>query len=117
MSELTHSNAKTGDLRWQLLTTASAVALLASAVAHGAYGAEDSDRPTVWVELGGQLERIDTTQEVFAPEFVLAHENAPYNAVSPLTAQRLPRYGFGGEGRIGFAPAGTDWTFSAAIRF
>ena len=117
MSELTHSNAKAGDLRWQLLTTASALALLTSVVGQGAQAGEDADRPTVWIELGGQLERIDTSQAVFAPDFVLAHENAPYNSVSPLTAQRLPRYGFGGEGKISFAPSGTDWTFSAAIRF
>jgi hypothetical protein len=117
MSELTHSNAKTGDLRWQLLTTASALALLTSVIGHSVHAAEDADRPTVWVELGGQLERIDRGQEIFAPGFVVAHETAPYNTVSPLTAQKLPRYGFGGEGKITFAPAGSDWTMSAAIRF
>jgi len=117
MSEHTYPKNQKGDLRWQLLTTASAVALLASAVAHDAHAAEDSDRPTMWVELGGQLERIDRSETVFAPDFVLAHETAPFNAVSPLTAQRPPRYGFGGEGKIVFAPAGSDWTLSAAIRF
>ena len=107
MSELTHSNAKAGDLRWQLLTTASALALITSVIGQGAQAGEDADRPTVWVELGGQLERIDTSQAVFAPDFVLKHETAPYNTVSPLTAQRLPRYGFGGEG---------DWKTSALLR-
>lgn len=117
MSELTQSKNQTSDLRWHLLTTASALALLTSIMGQSAHAAQDADRPTVWVELGGQLERIDTSQGVFAPGFVLAHEAAPYNLVSPLTAQRLPRYGFGGEGKITFAPTGTGWTLSAAIRY
>lgn len=117
MSELTQSKSQTSDLRWHLLTTASALALFTSVMGQGAHAAEDGDRPTVWIELGGQLERIDRAETVFAPDFVLAHETAPFNAVSPLTAQRPPRYGFGGEGKITFAPTGSDWTLSAAIRY
>jgi len=114
MSELITTGPR-ADIRVRLLATASALSLLAAAASQAK--AEDSDRPTVWIELGGQLERIGGSSEVFAPDFVLLHENAPYNAVSPLTAQRAPRYGFGGEGKIAFTPRGTDWTFSAAIRF
>ncbi|HTO39537.1 MAG TPA: hypothetical protein VL026_01065 [Rhizomicrobium sp.] len=117
MSELINTCHNGHDLRWHLLTTASAFALLTSVIGQSAHAAEDSDRPTVWIELGGQLERIDTSQTVFAPGFVLTHETAPFNAVSPLTAQRLPRYGFGGEGKITFAPTGSDWALSAAIRY
>lgn len=114
MSEL-NTTGPHADIRVRLLATASALSLLAAVASQAK--AEDSDRSTVWIELGGQLERIGTISDVFAPDFVLLHEAAPYNKVSPLTAQRPPRYGFGGEGKIAFTPRGTDWTFSAAVRF
>ena len=45
--------------RWQLLTTVSALALLASVSMGDAKAAdEEADRPTVWIELGGQPENM-----------------------------------------------------------
>jgi hypothetical protein len=40
-----------------------------------------------------------------------------YSVVSPIEAQRPPRYAVGGEGKISFQPEGSSWIFSAAIRY
>jgi len=117
MSELiTTANHK--DLRWHLLTTVSMASLLVAASAIGnPASAEDADRPTVWIELGGQLEAIGGKEDAYAPPFTLANLNRPLNAASPLSAQKPPAYSFGGEGKISFEPKGTDWVFSAALRY
>ena len=116
MNELIASPGTRGDIRWQLLATASAFALCGT-VFTSAAEAQDATRPAVWIELGGQLERVQAQQEVFAPTFTLAHLDAPYNFVSPLEIQRPPRQAFGGEGKISFQPKGTDWVFSAAVSY
>jgi hypothetical protein len=117
MSELIDARPKGGDSRWQLMATASALALLTSVSMTGASAADDADRASVWVELGGQLERIDGGESVYAPEFVVKNDAAAYNLVSPLSMRAAPRYGFAGEGKLTFAPQGTDFVFTAAARF
>ena len=102
------------DFRWQLLTTVSSLALLASMYSIQDAKAEDADRPTVWIELGGQLEQMNGGQEPFAPSFAL---NMPNTFFSPLNAQKSPQYFFGGEGTISVEPDGSDWVFSASVRF
>jgi hypothetical protein len=73
------------------------------------------DRPTVWIEVGTQLERLTSGQESFAPPFVSALLENPFT--SPRKVQQPPLYSFGQEGRISFAPGTSDWIFSAAIRY
>lgn len=116
MSELI-TNAGGKNFRWQLFTTVSAASLaLASAAAHAQAG-EDASHPTVWIELGGQLEAIGGKPDLFTPPFVAAHLDAPYNSVSPVDATHPASNGFGGEGRLSFRPEGSDWVFSAAVRY
>ncbi|HEV2560555.1 MAG TPA: hypothetical protein VGT78_00305 [Rhizomicrobium sp.] len=111
----TTNNMSRHDLHWQLLVTVSAAALLASV--YGAGEAEaagnDSDRPQLWIELGGQLEQMTNGQEPFAPAFVA---NIPDTLFSPLNVEKPLRYSFGGEGGISFEPRGSDWALSASIR-
>ena len=68
MSELITQRPGLSDFRWRLLATVSALTLLALTVSEA--NAEDSDRPTVWIELGGQLSRLENSQEPYAPPFV-----------------------------------------------
>lgn len=118
MSELMNTGNMRSDLRWQLLATVSALALIGPIVSEtSALAADDPARPTVWIELGGQLERTDGGEEPFAPPFVTTNLNNAYNTQSPLSAERRSRYSFGGEGKITFEPEGTDWIFSAGIRY
>ncbi len=117
MSELNTTKNPTANLRWHLLTTASALALLASVVAGGAASASETDRPTVWLELGGSLQRIGGGEAPFAPDFTINSAGLPLNKVSPLSLQRLPRYAVDGDASISISPQGTDWSFVAAVRY
>jgi len=112
MSELIEIRAAN---RWKLMATVSAAALLAHLHANEAR-AEDTDRPTVWIELGGQLEAINGMKDVYAAPFIVNHLNAPYNLESPLNEGQVGS-AFGGEGKISFQPTGSDWILSAAVRY
>ena len=110
----------------RLLATTSSLALLCSAVA-----AEASEtQPTVWIELGGQLERVDGGQEAYAPPFSSSIEAADTicnpdkgncgetaGFTNPAVFQRPPHYSNGGEAKISFDPQGTDWHFSVGLRY
>jgi len=114
MSELAKTNRR--DFRWELLTTASALALITH-VSSTAANAETTDRPTVWLELGGQLETVQGREDIYAAPFILRNLDMPVNAVSPTTAQHPPLHAFDGEGKLLFEPTDSDWVFSAAVRF
>jgi len=120
MSELKNISctAKTG--RIQLLATASTATLLAAVLCAGVAEAFDGDlgNPTVWIDLGGQLERVDGGQQPYAPPFTLISPTpAPYIPNSPLALQHPGRYSYGGEVKISVHPHGDDWVFNAAIRY
>jgi iron complex outermembrane recepter protein len=104
-------------IRWKLLSTVSAAALIASACMAQASG-NDADRPLIWIELGGQAENIAGQGEVFAPAFLAAYPNSSvlWNGVTPLQAQKPPKFSFGEEGKISFQPKDSDWVFAAAVR-
>lgn len=104
------------NLREHLLFGVSTLALLLSAGGvEVARGAEDADRPVVWIELGGQLERYHEAADPFSAPF--GSVIPPFVTVSPSEIQRAARYANGAEGKISFEPSGTDWVFSASVRF
>lgn len=113
MSELIGTQELKVQIR--LLTSVSMCALLGAAlVASDAASAED-DHPTVWIELGGQLERTVAPQQLFSPLFF---DGAPSPVLAPMVdAQKSPQYAIGGEGKITLEPNGSDWVFSASIRY
>jgi iron complex outermembrane recepter protein len=117
MSELINTSADRAIFRRQLLATVSALALLAAVNVHDAKADDrDADRPTVWIELGGQMENISGQGEIFAPPFLAANPaSTVLQKESPLQAQKPP-LGFDEEGKISFQPEGSDWIFSAAAR-
>jgi hypothetical protein len=111
MSELMNTKEQSSG-KWHLLTSVSAAALIALFPQSASAG---DDRPTVWIEVGAQLERLTNGQESFAPLFVTPLLENPFTP--PAEVQRPPRYSFGQEGRISFQPEGSDWSFTAAIRY
>ncbi len=120
MSELMNVNHGAGSFRWELLATVSALALSTvvampqAVVAHE----DDRDRPTVWIEVGGQLERNDGIGAPFTPPFTLFKPTPPtFETGSPIDVQHSPRYSKGAEAAITIEPSGTDWSFSASIRY
>jgi len=119
MSELmTTSNRRA--IRWQLLSTASAMALLASVYTTGEVSAADNDpdRPTFWIELGGELQHVEGQGDNFPVGFLSTYPDSPVlQKVTPLQAQNPPPFNFGEDGKITFQPEDSDWVFSAAVRY
>ncbi len=119
MSELSSTRNDSREFRWQLLATVSAVALLASFTMRDAKAADqDADRPTVWIELGGQLERAAGQGNSFAPGFLTTYQNSPVlQPTTPLQAQNPPPFSFAEDGKISFQPNGWNWIFFAAVNY
>jgi hypothetical protein len=112
MSELIQQK-KARFSKWHLLTGVSALALIANAALP--VQAEESNRPTFWIELGAQVEKVDGGQEHFAPPFTSSFVSNGFTPVEVV--QRPPRYSNGAEGKITFAPEESSWVFSAALRY
>jgi hypothetical protein len=114
MSELANSR-NGGTFRRHLLATASAVALTAYISLTSAAIAEDGERPTVWIELGGQLDRLSNAQQQFSPAFLPSFKQPGLS--SALNVQNAPSNAFGEEGKITLAPDDSAWVFSASVRY
>ncbi len=115
MSELINARSRNGKYRHDLLINVSVLALMGITFASTGASAADADRPTVWIEIGGQLERVDSPQTSFEPPFF---EFAQPKVLDTMTgALRPSRYSVGGEGKVTFLPQATDWVFSAAVRY
>ena len=118
MSELIQKYDNRADIRWKLLTGASALALTAYIASASGAGAEGTDHPQIWVELGGQMEMMNSFSSPFtAPFTLLTPTPDPYKGESPTSAQRTPRYAIGLDGKISFQPENSDWMFSAGIQY
>jgi len=117
MSELTTEQMTAANLRRYWLATASSLILAASiGSANSAVAASGEDgRPTLWIELGSQLERVDGGQNLFMPPFSDSIVEAGFE--SPAVAQTPPRYAFGGEVKLTLTPEGTDWVAFVAVRY
>src|SRR5690242_2940599 len=105
MSELVTRNIARSQFRLRLLATVSALALatrLPAAQAHD----DESDHATVWIELGGQLERMDGGQDAVMPPFLLTQPRPAFEVEPPAITQKLPRYAVGGEAKLTFTPRG-----------
>jgi iron complex outermembrane receptor protein len=114
MSELINNWDDRATVRWKLLVSVSALVLTAVISSPRAACAEDTDRPFVWIELGGQYSLLDDGQERYAPPFLPL---LPASLPSPLTAQKLPGGSLDWNGKISFEPDGSDWVFSAGITY
>jgi len=116
MSELITTQNQTRETRWRLLSTVSSLAL-AITLAAPAHATDDADRPTVWIELGANLNRIQGGETPFLPPFLNTGDPRPFETVPSAAIQRPSRYSFGGEGKISFQPHGSDWSLMAAVRY
>ncbi|HTO40763.1 MAG TPA: hypothetical protein VL026_07285, partial [Rhizomicrobium sp.] len=126
MSELI-SNETHSHISRHLLTTVSALALVAYMSSATVAKAEDASRPTLWIELGGQMESLQGVSRPFNAPFMAVQpvpspEGADYkvfpDAYDPALFSRVMhplRHAFGFEGSLIFQPQSSDWTVSAAI--
>jgi hypothetical protein len=115
MSELIHVS-ENSVIRRHLLASASAAVLLAYVSLGDTAQAAGSDRPTVWLELGGQMESIQGSTGPFTAAFMALPSDA-YDRGKLTGEQRSARFAFGFEGKAVVQPQGSDWSFSAAIRY
>jgi len=116
MSELMNMSVGRKNFRRRFLTTVSVLALLGSV--YGASEAkavdDDGDHPTVWIELGGQLSRLNDAQEAFSPSVMAAR---PSIFAPSQKFERMPIYSIDENGKVSFQPDGSDWAFSASVRY
>jgi len=119
MNELIIAAKPRKSIHWQLLSTACILALFTAVTSQTASAApDDADHSTVWIELGGQLERISGQGQPFTPGFVTDYADSPaFAAGSAIQSQRNPRYSKGLEGKVTLTPQGSDWSFSAALLY
>jgi hypothetical protein len=115
MSELINKRVTNWNFRRQLLGSASALAFICGVQQAGA--ADDADHPTVWIELGGQLSSLSTSETKFAPDFLFDTPRPAPQTVSPLSVGHLPRRSVDWDAKVSFEPTGSDWSFSAGIRY
>ncbi|HVP86135.1 MAG TPA: Lpg1974 family pore-forming outer membrane protein [Rhizomicrobium sp.] len=108
MSELI-DNKKTQS-RLQFLATASAIALLG----YTAGAAAQNDEPQLWIELGGQLTRLDVGQETFSPAFP---QTRPAMFAPSTDYEELPHQSVDETGKLSFRPKGSSWSFSGGVRY
>jgi len=116
MSELIQKNDNRATIRWKLLTGASALALTAYVSSTALARAEDTNQPQIWIELGGQLNRLQDGQETFAPVFPNSPSRPSYFDPSQKF-EKPPLFSIDEDGKISFQPDNSDWVFSAAIRY
>lgn len=119
MSELIERRSNRANIRWQLMATVSALGLTAYAASTTTGKAEDADRPTVWIELGGQMEFVQGTSTPFTAPFMTAISPTPgpYANDIFLQGQRPARAAFGFNGKATFQPESSDWAFSVGVRY
>lgn len=117
MSELINEHCTNRAFHWQLLNSVSALAILALLYSENGAIASADAKPTVWIELGGQLEEVSNAQEMFAPPFILRTPRPPAEEISPAGSEHAPRSSKGGEASILISPGELGWSVSAAIRY
>jgi|HubBroStandDraft_2_1064218.scaffolds.fasta_scaffold103365_2 hypothetical protein len=115
MSELMNASARRNAIRQQLLTTVSALAILGSiSVGTIAKADDESDKPVVWIELGGQLSRLEDSEQSFSPS-LMAKRPSEFAPSPPF--EKMPHYSIDGDAALSFQPEDSDWVFSASLRY
>src|SRR6185437_1349410 len=118
MSELITIDGNRRNLKERLLITSSALSLVGFIALIDIANAAENDRPTAWIELGGQLEMLQgTSSPIVAPFMAVSPTPAPYLAVPFIDSQRPADHAFGLEGKLTFQPKNSDWVFSASVRY
>jgi|HubBroStandDraft_2_1064218.scaffolds.fasta_scaffold22209_2 hypothetical protein len=100
--------------RW-LLATASALALAGSILNVVDAADVDADHPVLWIEIGGQLTRMDDQSQRLAPPFFTSLTHAGFD--SPIPFEKAPLYSIDENGKVSFQPSDSGWILSASIRY
>ena len=114
MSEL--MNMRRRNIRWELMTTASALAFFVSICDAGYVRADnDADHPTIWIELGAQSEQVSGFGSALDPPFTPELVAAGFQ--SPVKLQQALSQSIGGQSTVSFQPENSDWIFSISALY
>lgn len=97
-------------LRHRLLLTVSSAAVLV--LVSGAQ-AEDADRPTVWIELGGAFNQISASVTGWVPPNL----TDPISNPSPKPFGDAPSLGYEADAAISIQPGNSAWLYTASVRY
>jgi hypothetical protein len=114
MSELIQKTDNRTAIRLQLLSSVSAIVLVAQTASITQARAEDADRPTLWIELGGQWSTLQDGVETFNPPLTAGR---PSKFEPSQKFEKQARHGFDEYGAISLQPDGSDWVLSAAVQY
>ncbi len=115
MSEILKNPNNVAKFRWNQLVTTSTLALLSYLQGTpGAGAADGASKPSLWIELGGQLNRLGDGEETFAPSLFDARPSM-FDPSQPF--ERPSRYSLDETAAISLRPGHSDWVFSAALRY
>ena len=105
MSELINTSNRRA-IRWQLFSSVSALALLTSVTGEAIADSDAVDRPVVWIELGGELDRISGQGDNFPVAWWRQIQPPPFYTQPRLSRPKFPSLQFcaGGQNNI---PAGS----------
>src|SRR6185437_3769969 len=114
MSELIYNRRRS--FQFQLLTTVSALTLIGATVGVSQTQAseEEGRRPTVWIELGGQLSALEEGQEVFAPSLM---DGRPSKFSPSARFEKPPHLSFDETGSVSIQPGNSNWIFEASVHY
>jgi iron complex outermembrane receptor protein len=121
MSELMNARMHVG-VRRGLLTTVSAIALMAIVGAEKARAADaDADRPSLWIELGGQFDQLNAGASAWVPPVTPPPfppvTSLPFGHPLPGSVRSAPSIGWDTTARVTFQPENSDWIFTAAASY
>lgn len=120
MSELSKLNRSVRRTPAFWLSNVSMLALMLTVTGSEIAEAADSgvDRPAVWIELGGQMERQTGQSSAYVPPFVANNpDSSAFGGDFIAKSQNAMPFTNGGQGSLTFEPKGSDWVFSAAVRY
>ena len=98
-------------VRRRLMLTASSAALVV--FAPSANADDNSSQPTVWIELGGAFDQISRGSVDWVPPNL----TDPITNASPKPFGAAPNIGYDFDGAISIQPNGSDWIFTASMRY
>lgn len=116
MSKAVNARYNHAGLRWRLLTTVSAISLMASAYSVGDARAAEGGQPLIWLELGSQYDRVTGKNELYIPPLAEHFAQAPFTE-NLLLAEHRPLYSYGADAAISFRPEDSNWVLSASVKF
>jgi iron complex outermembrane receptor protein len=80
----------------------------------GLFSDTDNGKPPLWIDLGGEFAMLEDSQQALAPPF-FSMLTKPMTA--PISFQHPPGASLDYDAKLTFQPDGSDWVFSAAVRY